>query len=160
MLSTNNSQDFHSAEFSYFHLQKNKMRVTELRKNENFFRALRLFVAAIRAGRELAQACHAGRSRDFLEKPRVQPVCRRDEQGVGSFGRREQVLLAERKLVRIAAGAVIAIDTVFNRLRITGGYHQNGLRHIYLLRGDEDDARSGCVFRERPSGSGEPEPAR
>src|SRR5580658_10565589 len=80
--------------------------------------------------------------RDFLEKLGVQPVCRRDEQGVGAFGCREQVLRAERKLVGISPGGVIAIDTVFNRLRITGGYHQNGLRHIYLLPRDEDDRTS------------------
>jgi pyruvate dehydrogenase (quinone) len=34
------------------------------------------------------------RWRGFLEKPRVQPVCRRDEQGVGSFGCGKQLLLA------------------------------------------------------------------
>jgi hypothetical protein len=67
--------------------------------------------------------------RNFLEKPGVQPVCRRDKQRVGSFGRGEQLLLAERKLVRVSSRVVIVVDTVFNVLRITGGYHQNGFGH-------------------------------
>src|ERR1700757_112367 len=70
------------------------------------------------------------RWRGFLEKPGVQAVRRRDEQGVGSFGCGEQLLLAERKLVRISSGVEVAVDTVFNLLRITAGYHQNGFRHI------------------------------
>src|SRR6202007_1335992 len=70
------------------------------------------------------------RWRGFLEKPRVQPVCRREEHGVGSFGCGEQLLLAERKLVRISSGVEVAVDAVFNLLRITAGYHQNGFSHI------------------------------
>src|ERR1700751_5278441 len=69
------------------------------------------------------------RWRDFLEERRVQAVCRRDEQGVGSFGCDEQLLLAERKLVRISPGVEVAVDTVFNFLRITAGYHKNVFSH-------------------------------
>src|ERR1700732_297332 len=88
--------------------------------------------------------------RNFLEKPEVQPVCRRDKQGVGSFGCGEQLLLAERKLVRISPSFVIAIDAVFNFLRITTGYNQNGVGHTqHLLRraeGDADAKLLGCVL--------------
>src|SRR6202044_2521114 len=42
-----------------FPLVKNKIRVTELRKEKIFFAARKFFVAAISAGRELAQACPA-----------------------------------------------------------------------------------------------------
>src|SRR5580658_5784594 len=70
------------------------------------------------------------RGRNFLEKPGVQAVCQRDEQGVGSFGCMEQVLLAEETLVRISSRGVIAIDTIFDLLRITAGYYQNGFSHI------------------------------
>ena len=73
------------------------------------------------------------RGRNVLEKPRVQPVCQCDKQGVGSLGCGEQLLLAERKLVRVSARVVIAVDTVFNFLRITAGYHQNGLSHVEHL---------------------------
>ena len=70
---------------------------------------------------------HGGRN--FLEKPRVQPVCGRDKQGIGSFGRGEQILLAERKLVRVSSSLVTAINALFNLLRITAGYHQDGFGH-------------------------------
>jgi hypothetical protein len=49
--------------------------------------------------------------------------------GVGSFGCGEQLLLAERKLVRISSGVEVAVDTVFNVPRVTAGYHQNGFSH-------------------------------
>src|ERR1700732_4229776 len=69
------------------------------------------------------------RGRDFLEKPRVQPVCRRDEQGVGSFGCGEQLLLAARKRGRGSSSVVIAGDAVFNFLWKTASYPQNGFCH-------------------------------
>jgi hypothetical protein len=52
--------------------------------------------------------------------------------GVGSFCRGEQLLLGERKLVRVSSGVVIAVDTVFNVLRITAGYHQNAFGQANL----------------------------
>ncbi len=67
--------------------------------------------------------------RNLLEKFRVQPVCRRDKHGVGSFGRGEQLLLVERRLVRVPPSVVIAVDTVLNSCRITAGYQQNGFGH-------------------------------
>src|ERR1700679_3804083 len=82
------------------------------------------------------------RGRDFLEKPGVQPVCQRDKQGVGSFGCAEQLLLGERTLIQVSSSVVIAINTVFNFLRVPAGYHQNRLSHTCLLTSDEDDARS------------------
>src|SRR5580704_1942100 len=91
------------------------------------------------------------RGRDFLEKPRVQPVCRSDEDGVGSFGCGEQLLLAERNLARISPGAVIAIDTIFNLLRIAAGYHQNGFSHMTIYgrvarRGTPDSVLFALYF--------------
>ena len=70
---------------------------------------------------------HGGR--DLLEKSSAQPVCQRDEQGVRSFSRGEQPLLAERKLVRVSSGDVIAVDAFFNFLCITTRYYQNGFSH-------------------------------
>ena len=79
--------------------------------------------------------------RNLLEKPRVQPVCWRDKHGVGSFGRGEQLLGTERKLILFSSGAIIAVDTVFNFLRITAGYHQNGFSHArHILYSCSDDS--------------------
>src|SRR5882762_4627285 len=87
------------------------------------------------------------RGRDFLEKPRVQAVCGRDKQGRGSFGHGEKLLLAERKLVWVSSGVVIAVDTLFNFLRITAGYHQNGFGHAQhiLLRAECNAKLLSCI---------------
>src|SRR5580704_15122306 len=89
----------------------------------NFLASGRFQIDVLETHRVCGDDFHSGW--DFLEKTRVQPVRRRDEQGVGSFGCGEQLLLAERGLVRVSSSIVIAVDAVFNFLRIMAGYYQN-----------------------------------
>src|SRR5277367_4032256 len=76
------------------------------------------------------------RGRNLLEKCRIQPVREGDEHGVCALGRGEELLLAQERLVRVSSGGVIAVNTIFNVLRIMGGYHQNWFSHtgLFLLR--------------------------
>src|ERR1700751_2112068 len=71
--------------------------------------------------------------RNLLEKLKVQPVCRRDKQGIGSFSHGEQFVLAEREMGWVSSCAVIAVDSRFNFLRITAAYDQNGFGHAQRI---------------------------